>query len=79
MSAVLSFAGGQVIEPREEVIEMLEALLSRAKEGQVVALAYACLHPDGTMGTAYNKGLHGVHLVAATAILSHRITGNLAG
>jgi hypothetical protein len=78
MSAVLSFADGQIIEPKEEVIDMIEGLLARAKEGQVVALAYACVRPDGTAGTGYNEGLQGMQLIAATAILAHRITGDFA-
>ena len=74
--SVVSFADGEPIIPQEEVVVMLRELLSRAEAGQVVALSYACVRPDGTNGTGYNEGLHAMNLIAATSILAHRIVAD---
>ncbi len=74
--SLLSFMdGGAPIEPKAEVVDMLETLLAHAKAGQVVALSVATVRPDGTTGTAFNEGIHPLQLVAATTILLHRIVG----
>lgn len=71
---VISFMdGGEVVDPQAEVVDMIEELLVRAKAGQVVALAFATVRPDGTTGTAFNEGIHPLQLLAATSILQARI------
>lgn len=42
-------------EPVPDVVEMLEDLLRRAKDGHVRAIAYAVVNVDGTVGTAWAK------------------------
>lgn len=79
MSNIVSIADGQAIDPNGNVVAMLEGLLARARAGDVVAVAYACVRPDGTTGTAYEDGVMGIPLVAAAAILAHRIAGDFQG
>lgn len=79
MSNVVSLSNGSAINPQADLVEMLEALLDDVRAGSVVAVAYANVRSDGSTGTAYCEGVHGMQLIAASNILAHRITGDFTG
>lgn len=41
------------VDPDQGVIDTLESLLERARKGEIAAIAYATLEPNGTVGTAW--------------------------
>jgi hypothetical protein len=59
--------------PDAEVIERIEALLERARAGEIAGIAYAVVQPGGMMGTGWCGG-NGTRdrLGFALNILRHR-------
>ena len=60
-------------EPDADVIAVLEALLERAKAGELAAIAYAAVDTEHSLATGW-EGISGTRYPIATAlaILHHR-------
>jgi len=82
MSKVISLHGGPVGPagpsvpggPDEEIIQVLEELLERAKTGEVSAIAYAYVLPDHALGTGWAGARisgGGISLGFAVSSLAH--------
>ncbi len=52
------------------LVEMLEGLLSRAKSGEIVGLAYAATNGQDTQWNGWDSGNHNLLLSSAIAILN---------
>lgn len=67
---VVALRGATIIhEPVPNVVEALEGLLARAKDGSLRAIAYAVVRVDGTVGTGWEKPDNGAHI--ANTIETH--------
>jgi hypothetical protein len=54
-------------EPDQEVVGVLEEMLARAKDGQILGMHYACIEPGRIIGTGFvGKAERGVMLTAIT-------------
>lgn len=62
-------------EPCAATIAEIEHLLSRAKRGEVIGVAYACATPAGGMGTGFEfgKARSGFALLAGAHVLARRL------
>jgi hypothetical protein len=62
-------------EPDADLIAVLEALLERAKAGELAAIAYAAVDKEHSLATGW-EGISGTRYSIATAlaILHHRYT-----
>lgn len=65
------------IEPDPRMVADVEELLARVKRGEVVALAYATVAPDGTGATMFHYGGEAIALVGIVALLAHRTQAQL--
>jgi hypothetical protein len=67
-------------DPNPEVIAQLEAMLERAKAGEIVGLAYVVEAPDAGFGTGYHRsGNLGFALTAGAQVLARRMVADLGG
>jgi len=64
------------VERQKEIVEMLEAWLDRAKNGELAIVAVAAALPDGSISSSYSKGDHYWHLLGAVADLQHRLVAH---
>lgn len=69
----LSIVKTKAVEVNEEIVEMLEELITRAKEGEFCGFAWAASLPNGSFKTAFTTTTDHPHLVAAIATLQHRM------
>lgn len=79
MNKVTPIYGGHVPgEPVDDVIEVLEDLLARAKAGDLTGIAYALTEKDGKQGTGW-VGAAGTRHPLGTALmmLNHRYSQGL--
>lgn len=79
--SVVAFNGGPIPgEPVADVVERLETLLERAKAGEVVAIAFALLRPDGLVTTGWEvPDGERLRMAPGVMILAHRYGAALAG
>ena len=59
----------------DRMIETLEELLAKARDGQLIACSYAYVENDGNIGNGYS-GISDGRLVLSTTMLEHRIKGD---
>lgn len=64
-------------EVRQQVIDHLEAVLARAREGEVTSVAIAATLPDGRSYTGFSESEHVQVLLGAVRILEHKIINEL--
>lgn len=60
-------------DPNVDAIELVEGLLERLKSGDAVAVAFAEVHADGSVATAWCKSSYYHHLNSGAATLAARI------
>jgi hypothetical protein len=63
----------------EELIQMLEGLMARAKSGEIVGLAYAYTDGDDVCGNGWESGSHNIKLAASVGILFHAFNAGFIG
>lgn len=79
MGAVIDLADQRALrnvpEPCAATIAEIEALLARAKRGEIVGVAYVTALPDGQMGTGFEFGTSktGFALLAGAHLLARRL------
>lgn len=76
---VVDMDGRPVIVPgqtNQELIEMLERRLAEAKNGNILAMAFACVTCDMRLSTGWSDAglaVTGNNLLAGIALLQHRV------
>jgi len=61
-----------------EVVETLEGLLQRAKDGDITAFAYALCEPNGDTSSGWNGAEHTRDVLSVSVMcLQHRFTHSL--
>lgn len=57
----------------DRIQELLEQLSSKAKRGEILAVAVAVVENDNTAGTSYVLGGNAARLYYAVSTLAHRV------
>jgi hypothetical protein len=75
MAAVLELRSAKTADPA--VVEHLEELLAMARQGKILAIAFAAQQVEATTSTVYALGKHGdvAHLLYALECLKQRLLG----
>lgn len=61
-------------EPNADVIKALEAMLDRARRGEIISLAYATVTPGRAVGTGWDGAANSKYeMLAGVAMLNQRI------
>jgi hypothetical protein len=60
-----------IVQP--EIVECIESLLKKAKEGQITGIAYAIVKPSNSIGTCWVGKCDQHLLIAGVRALDHRI------
>lgn len=67
------------VEPNQDVVDMLEHMLSRAKSGEIVSAAVAAWTHDNSSLTCFEIGVHAFSLLGAVNRLQGRIDRAIEG
>lgn len=65
------------IEPDPKMVADVEELLERVKRGEVKALAYVTVAPDGVGRSMFMYGGEAIALVGMVAMLGYRVQSNI--
>ena len=60
-----------------DAVEVLERMLERARNGEIVSVAVAALTNDHTAYFTYSQQMNGVSLLGAATLLQHDLTAAL--
>ncbi len=73
--SVVSLFGAAPLVPRAhtDIVERLEFLLGRAKDGLVIGFCYAIIESNGTIATGWDGDAEAFRMQAGAASLNHRI------
>ena len=73
MSEVVNLWTGEPasIAGNPDLVEMLESLLGRAKDGLITAAGVAIVNGDGSIATRWSGGDQTVPMIAAVSMLQH--------
>lgn len=76
MSEIVSLRGAAIPgnqEPQENVVEMLERYLAKAKDGQVRGIVFGIVEANGDYITGWKGDAEATVMLAAASLLAFRI------